>query len=99
MVVSFWETLKETKHGTLLPVHVVPGSKSFEISGLEDWNLGLRVRLREKAEKGKANQELVKKLGKFFETSVEIVKGEKSSKKVLLVHAEKYRVLKSLSSL
>ncbi len=91
--------IKETKQGTLLPILVVPKGKEFAIIGFDEWNGSLKIRLQEKPEKGKANQELVKKLRNFFGAEVEIVKGKKQRKKMLLVHAGKKSVKESLSSL
>ena len=97
MVVKDFENLVETKHGTMLPVQVKAGYKQFAIAGLEEGSL--KVRLHSKPEKEKANQELVKELRHFFGAKVEIIKGKKTRQKRLLVHAEKNRVQKSLSSL
>ena len=91
--------IKETKQGTLLPILVVPQGKEFAIIGFDEWNNSLKIRLQEKPEKGKANQELVKELRNFFSAEVEIVKGKKQRQKMLLIHADKKSVEKNLSSL
>ena len=91
--------IKETKQGILLPVLVVPKGKEFAVIGFDEWNAALKIRLQEKPEKEKANQELVKELRNFFGAEVEIVKGKKQRQKMLLVHTGKKRVEKSLSSL
>jgi len=98
VVKDFEKILVETKQGTLLKVHAKPDSKNFAL-GLDEWKGSLEVKLRAKPEKGKANKELLKKLRKIFDADIEIIKGKKSSKKTLLIDAEKKRVLKSLSSL
>ena len=89
--------IKETRKGTLLPVTVVPKGKEFAIIGFDEWNGSLKIRLQEKPEKGKANQELVKELRNFFGAKVEIVKGKKQRQKMLLVHAGKKSCEESLS--
>jgi len=91
--------IKETKQGTLLPILVVPQGKEFAIIGFDEWNNSLKIRLQEKPEKGKANQELVKELRNFFSAEVEIVKGKKQRQKMLLIHADKKSVKKNLSGL
>ncbi len=91
--------IKETKEGILLPVLVVPQGKEFAIIGFDEWNNSLKIRLSKKPEKGKANQELVKELRKFFSAKAEIVKGKKQRQKMLLIHTDKKSVQKSLSSL
>ncbi len=91
--------IKETKQGILLPVMVIPKGKEFAVIGFDEWNSSLKIRLQEKPEKGKANQELLKELRNFFGAEVEIVKGKKQREKILLVHAGKKSVEESLSSL
>ena len=91
--------IKETKQGILMPVLVVPQGKEFAIIGFDEWSNSLKIRLSEKPEKGKANQELVKELRNFFSAEIEIVKGKKQRQKMLLIHADKKSVEKNLSSL
>ena len=93
------ENLAETRQGVLLPVQVVPQGKKFAVIGFDEWLGALKIRLLAKAEKGKANQELVEELRKIFKAEIEIAAGEKSQRKKLLVHAPKAQVLKSLSGL
>lgn len=97
IVKSLEEKLEETKHGTLLWVHAKPGSREFAVEGFGEWSSALEVRLKEKAERGKANQRLIKELEKLFQAETELVKGEKSRHKKVLVHAPKKRVLETLS--
>ena len=91
--------MRETRQGILLPVTVVPKGMKFAVIGFDEWNGSLKIRLREKPEKGKANQELVKGLRNFFGAEVEIVKGKKQRQKMLLVHAGKKSCEESLSGL
>ena len=44
------------------------------------------ARIKESAEKGKANKELIKFLGKELKKKIEIVKGLKSREKIILIH-------------
>ena len=98
MVEKIEKELVETKQGILVPVLVIPKGKEFAVVGFDEWGKTLKIRVKEAPKKGKANQELVEKLEKFFKAKVEIVSGEKQRKKKLLVHAEKEKVLESLSS-
>ena len=91
--------LVETRQGTLVPVQAITEGKEFAVVGFDEWSKALKVRLSEKAQKGKANQELARALGAIFNAEVEIVSGERQRKKRLLVHAEKGRVLECLSAL
>ena len=95
---GFEKALAETTQGTLIQVQVVPRSKNFAVIGFEEWSQALKVRLKAKPEKGKANQELVENLQKTFNARVEIIAGKKGSKKRLLVHAKKNRVAKALGN-
>ncbi len=99
VVKDFEKILIKTKHGTIVPVQVIPGSKEFAVPGIDEWDGSLKVRLQKKPERGKANKELVEKLRKFFKTEVEIIAGKKKQRKKLLIHGEKTRVLKRLSKL
>ncbi len=94
---GFEKSLKESTQGTKVQVQVVPKGKQFAVIGFDEWNNSLKIRLTEKPKKGKANKELKEKLQKIFNAKVEIVAGEKKRNKVLLVHADKKSVLKSLS--
>ena len=91
--------IKETSQSTLLHVQVVPKGKKFAVIGFDEWNGSLKIRLKEKPEKGKANKELIKELRNFFGAKVEIVKGKKQRQKMLLIHAGKKSCEKSLSVL
>jgi len=99
MVVKDFKKAVEENHGTLMPVHAIPQGKKFAVIGFDEWTKALKVRLKAKAEKGKANQELVKELRKIFNAEVEILSGKTQRKKTLLIHASKSRVKKRLSSL
>jgi len=97
MVADFEKILKESLQGCLMPVQVISEGKEFALIGFDEWNQALKIRVSKKREKGKANKELLKELRGIFGAEVEIIKGEKSRQKTLLVHAKKARVLKSLS--
>lgn len=91
--------MAETGQGVFLQVMVSTEGSEFALIGFDEWANALKVRLRSKAEKGKANQELVEKLEKIFNAKVEVLNGKKSRKKRLLVKASKQHVLECLSGL
>jgi hypothetical protein len=96
---DFEKNLVKTAQGILLPVRVTPGCKEFAVSGFDEWTGSLKVRLREKPEKGKANKELLENFEKIFNTHVEIIAGEKQREKKLLVFAPAEKVIEHLSRL
>ena len=51
----------------ILSVHVIPDSRESEVKGLDEWSHSLKVKVRGKAMKGKANTELEKKFNRPFE--------------------------------
>ncbi len=68
----------------LVNAKITANSKEFEVKFDQEKNL-LKIKLKSKAQKGQANKELQKKLKEFFETDIQIVSGEKSRQKKLLV--------------
>ena len=68
-----------------LDLEVVPNSRQFGVLGFNPWTNSLRVKVRAKAMKGKANKELADELGKALNAEVKIISGGKSRKKRILV--------------
>ena len=68
-----------------LGLEVIPNSRQFCVKGFNPWTNSLRVKVTGKALKGQANKELASELGKLFNARVEIISGEKSRKKMVLV--------------
>ncbi|MBN3037497.1 MAG: YggU family protein [Candidatus Diapherotrites archaeon] len=88
-------TFTQTPEGVLVRVHCVPGAKGFAVEGINEWTGELRVRVPAEAEKGRANEELVSRLGKVLGTDVKIIKGMKSHKKTLLVKGKDISSIRS----
>lgn len=88
--------MNEQDDGILLNIEVKPGAKTSGIEGVDEWRGRLEVRLRERAEKGKANKELIKLLSSLLSlpsSNFIIVKGEKSRRKnikILGLSAEEF---------
>ena len=77
-----------------IEVDVIPNSKKFEIKEIDPWTKRLKIKLTKPAQDNKANQELITKLSKLIGAKVEIKKGQKSSKKTILIHAKPEQVQK-----
>ncbi len=76
----------ERKNYILLNIEVKPGSKSAQINGINEWRNTLEVSVKSRAERGKANQEVIKLLSDILKLPLEditIVKGDKSRQKVV----------------
>lgn len=76
--------LQETGDGILLPIHAQPGSRRNAITGIHDGRL--RVAVTQVAEKGKANQEILKLLAKelgISKSQLTLISGETSSRKMI----------------
>ena len=81
---------------TLLDVEITANSKAFEVVGFDEWSKRLRLKVTEQPLKGKANKEIIKELKKLVGADVLIVKGQKASKKTILIKASPEEVKKRL---
>ncbi|MBU7001093.1 MAG: YggU family protein [Theionarchaea archaeon] len=75
--------LSESDRGTLLHVRVIPGSRMYEIS-YDVWRKELRVKVMAHPQRGKANQDIVSFLERYFKNPV-IVTGATSRSKTIRV--------------
>jgi len=71
------------KDSVTLGLEIIPNSKKFGIMGFNPWTNSLRVKVVAKAQKGRANDEIIEEMEKLFRTTPRIVSGEKSRKKKL----------------
>lgn len=78
--------IEKTGGGLLLKVKVNPNSEGFKIKEVNKWTGRLEIDLSASAKKGKANQELLEKLGEILEKEVSIKTGRTSRKKLILVN-------------
>ena len=79
--------LKPHAAGTILPVRAQPGARRNEIRGEQDGML--KVCVTQSPEKGKANKALIALLSKELslrKSQIELIAGETSHQKRLLVH-------------
>ncbi len=68
----------------LIRVEVIPNSSSSGIYSLNQWRKSIQIRIRSKAEGGKANAELLELLSEIFtipKSNLSIVSGHRSRKK------------------
>lgn len=76
--------VNERDDGILINIEVRPGAKTSGIEGINQWRGCIEVRLKARAEKGKANKELIQLLSSMFSlplSDIIIVGGEKSRRK------------------
>ena len=75
--------------GCIIRFEVVPGSSRLAVpSGFNPWRRSLEARLTEEPTRGRANRQLVEELARTLgvaESRIEVIKGEKSGRKLLLV--------------
>ena len=75
----------DAKNCTELNLEVVPNSRQFKVMGFNPWTNSLKIKVKEKALKGNANRAVSQELEKLFHAKTEIISGEKSRKKKILV--------------
>ena len=86
--------IKENKEGVILQIYVQPKAKKNEIEGIDEWRGRLKIKVKAPPVGGKANKELVKFLSKLLGAEVELVKGETSREKDVLVRGMKAEEVK-----
>jgi uncharacterized protein (TIGR00251 family) len=83
------EALSQHPKGLTIRFEITPGASQLRVpSGFNPWRRALEARLTEKASRGRANRQLIKEVARIFslsEDDVGILRGERSSSKVLLV--------------
>lgn len=93
----------EMDNGLLMAIMVQPGSKTAKIDGIDPFRGTLGVKVKAKAQKKKANMELIKLLSQALgvpTSDIIIIKGEKSRQKtVKIVNFNIKELEKKLSSL
>ncbi len=77
--------LRETEEGVTIQLAVTPNAKRTEVVGYSEWKRAVEIRISSPPKGGKANAELIEFLRGLFGKPVEIVRGERSTNKVVLV--------------
>ena len=86
------DAVRETGEGVILDLDISPGAKATCIHGYNPWRKRIEVRLSERAQKGKANEQLISFLSGLFHVNsrdVRIITGSTNSKKSLLIAGAK----------
>ena len=86
---DYSDALDSHPQGCIIRFEVVPGSSRLAVpSGFNPWRRSLEARLTEEPTRGRANRQLVEELARTLgvaESGIEVIKGEKSGRKLLLV--------------
>lgn len=95
------DAVKETPDGVTLDLEISPGARETAVRGYNPWRRRIEIRLSEKAEKGRANDQLVSFLSDLFRVSsrnIRIIAGTTNSKKsVKIIGARAEDILMVLS--
>ncbi|MBP2030072.1 uncharacterized protein (TIGR00251 family) [Methanohalophilus levihalophilus] len=85
----FSDAIRENDTGITIDFEVTPGSKTLCIPGeYNEWRKRIEVKLTEKAQKGKANLQLIQSLSEILgipTSSISIAAGMKNSQKTVNV--------------
>lgn len=90
---------KETDNGILLTVRIVPNSSKNEIVKTEN---GIKVKITAQPVDGKANKALIEFLSKKLKipkSAIEIVRGETSKEKTLLLKIDNVNKIEDIKSI
>lgn len=82
------DAVRISREGVILDLEITAGAKETAIQGYNPWRRRIEVRIAQRAQKGKANGELISFLSKLFNISsknIEIVSGMASSKKSVMI--------------
>ena len=80
--------MKGQDDGILINIEVKPGAETTRIEGIDEWRDCINVKLRARAEKGKANKELIQLLSSLLHvpsSKIVIVGGKKSRQKSIKI--------------
>ncbi|VVB95133.1 putative ACR, YggU family [uncultured archaeon] len=78
------DAVRQAKDGVILDLEISPGAKETAVHGYNPWRKRIEIRLSERAEKGKANAELISFLARIFKVNsryIQIITGSTNSKK------------------
>lgn len=86
------DAVKETEGGVILDLEISPGSKETSVKGYNQWRQRIEIKLSERAQKGRANEQLISFLSELFNVhsrNVEIMTGMTNSKKTVRIFGKK----------
>jgi uncharacterized protein len=82
------DALRAVPEGVTIRVEASPGSRYSGVSGYNAWRHTICIKLTEHAQKGKANEQLVRYLALLFNkpvNDVQLISGQTSTRKVVLL--------------
>lgn len=82
------DALRTVPEGVIIRIEVSPGSRSLGVSEYNAWRRTLCIKLTEHAQKGKANEQLVRYLALLFDkpvSDVQLISGYTNTRKEVLV--------------
>ena len=82
------DAIRQTEDGVILDLEISAGAKETAVHGYNPWRKRIEIRLSERAQKGRANAELVSFLSGLFNVNsgnVRIISGLTNSKKSVKV--------------
>ena len=95
------DAVRQTQDGVVLDLEISPGAKETSVHGFNPWRKRIEVRLSEKAQKGRANEQLISFFSELFDINsrnVQIITGMTNSKKsVKILGANSEDILKVLN--
>ena len=97
---DYADALDSHPSGCIIRFEVAPDSSRLAVpSGFNPWRRSLEARLTEEPTRGRANRQLVEELARTLgvpESGIQVMKGEKSGRKLLLVKGIKKDVAVSI---
>lgn len=95
------DAVRQVEDGVILELEISAGAKETAVQGYNPWRKRIEMRLSERAQKGKANAELISFLSLLFNVhsrNIKIISGSTNSKKsVKIIQAQAEDILKILS--
>jgi uncharacterized protein (TIGR00251 family) len=95
------DAIRQTRDGVILDLEISAGAKENAVHGYNPWRKRIEIRLSERAEKGKANEQLISFFSDLFKVNsgnIRIITGLTNSKKsVKIFQAKADDFLKILS--
>ena len=95
------DAVRQVEDGVILELEISAGAKETAVQGYNPWRKRIEMRLSERAQKGKANAELISFLSLLFNVhsrNIQIISGSTNSKKsVKISQAQAEDILKILS--
>jgi uncharacterized protein (TIGR00251 family) len=86
------DVLREKSGGVEIDVIVSARAATSSVQGIDPWRNRLIVKVSSPREGGKANEELCEVLSNFFKAEVEVIRGDTSRLKTVLVRSDKESV-------